>query len=178
MAFYKAVGCTNLIIAMDNRAATRDGAAAVAKDLSVVAARLKPLGMRTGFHNHEQEMAGARGQETWHVIAKGTPAETILQQDVGWTTYAGKDPVAMVKRYPGRTVTTHYKPKFVSGTTGTHIIGQDKTDWAGVTRAARSVGGTEWIIIEHSDYPPGMGQLDAVAASMRGLQAILAKIPN
>jgi sugar phosphate isomerase/epimerase len=100
-----------------------------------------------------------------------------MQQDVGWTTYAGKDPIAFVNEYPGRTVTTHFKAKFVKGTDGTSIIGQDKTDWEGLTKAVRSVGGTEWIIIEQEEYPNGMGQLESVAASMRGLQAVLAKLP-
>ena len=178
VAFYKAVGCTNLVISMDKRAFEKEGAVEVAKDLTALSAKLKPLGMKIGYHNHKEEMAGADGKATWDIIAKGTPKESIMQQDVGWTTFAGKDPIAIVKRYPGRTVSTHFKPKFAEGTTGTHIIGQDKTDWAGVTKASRTVGGTQWIIIEQEDYPNGMGQLESVAASMRGLQAVLAKMPK
>jgi sugar phosphate isomerase/epimerase len=176
-AFYQTAGCSNLVIAMDKRASSREGAAQVAKELTMLSARLAPLGMRIGYHNHAEEMAGADGQTPWDVIATGTPAGSIMQQDVGWTTFAGKDPAAMVKRYPGRTVSTHYKAKFAQGTTGTPIIGQDKTDWAGVTMAARRVGGTEWIILEQEEYPRGMGQLETVAASLRGLQAVLAKLP-
>ena len=133
--------------------------------------------MRIGYQNNGEEMDGADGQAPLDVIAAGTPAGSIMQQDVGWTTFAGKDPVAMVKRYPGRTVSTHFKAKFAQGTTGTPIIGQDKTDWVGLTMAARSVGGTEWIILEQEEYPKGMGQLETVAASMRGLQAVLEKLP-
>lgn len=176
-AFYKTAGCSNLVISMDKRAFSRDGAAQVAKELAMLSARLAPLGMKIGYHNHAEEMAGADGQAPWDVIAAGTPAGSIMQQDVGWTTFAGKDPAAMVKRYPGRTVSTHYKAKFAQGTTGTPIIGQDKTDWAGLTMAARGVGGTEWIILEQEEYPNGMGQLETVAASLRGLQAVLAKLP-
>jgi sugar phosphate isomerase/epimerase len=99
-----------------------------------------------------------------------------MQQDTGWTTYAGKDPVAMVQRYPGRAVSMHFKAKFAKGTTGTPIIGQNKTNWAGLITAARSTGGTEWIILEQEDYPNGMGQLETVAASMRGLQTVLARL--
>ncbi len=176
-SFYKAVGCRNLVIGMDKRAFEKEGATQVAKELSALSAKLAPLGMRIGYHNHAEEMAGAEGQTTWDQIAASTPKESIMQQDVGWTTFAGKDPVAMVKRYPGRTVSTHFKPKFAKGTTGTHVIGQDKTDWAALTKAVRSVGGTEWIIIEQEDYPNGQGQLESVAASMRGYQAVLAKLP-
>ncbi|MHA4870914.1 sugar phosphate isomerase/epimerase family protein [Duganella sp. PWIR1] len=175
--FYKAVGCNRLIISMDQRAASKEGSAELAKELSTLSVKLGGQGMKLGYHNHEQEMLGDKDQTNWDLLAKNTPKDFILQQDVGWTTYAGKDPVDYVKKYPGRTVTTHYKAKFFKGATGTPIIGQDRTDWSGLTKAVRSVGGTEWIIIEQEEYPNGMGQLETVAASLRGLQGVLAKMP-
>ncbi|MDB5906884.1 MAG: sugar phosphate isomerase/epimerase [Massilia sp.] len=39
-------------------------------------------------------MANIDGSTPWDVLATNTPKEVILQQDVGWTTFAGKDPVA------------------------------------------------------------------------------------
>ena len=176
-AFYKTLGCTNLVIPMDARGASVEGSAAMSRELSALAARLAPKGMRIGYHNHAQEMAGAVGSTPWDVIARNTPRQAILQQDVGWTTFAGKDPVAYVLKYPGRTVSTHYKAKFAPGTSGTPIIGQDKTDWAGLTRALRQAGATQWIIVEQEEYPNGMGQLETVAASLKGLNAVLAKMP-
>jgi sugar phosphate isomerase/epimerase len=175
--FYKAVGCNRLIISMDQRGASKEGSAELAKELSTLSVKLGGQGMKLGYHNHEQEMLGDKDQTNWDLLAKNTPKDFILQQDVGWTTYAGKDPVDYVKKYPGRTVTTHYKAKFFKGATGTPIIGQDRTDWSGLTKAVRSVGGTEWIIIEQEEYPNGMGQLETVAASLRGLQGVLAKMP-
>ena len=168
--------CRNLVISMDKRGESAADSAQMAQELSALATRLKPRGMRIGYHNHAPEMAGAPGKTPWDVLAKNTPKDTILQQDVGWTTYAGKDPVALVRQYPGRTVSTHFKAKFVKGDSGTPIIGMDRTDWAGLTRAVRAVGGTEWIIIEQEEYPNGMGQLESVAASLRGLQTVIAKI--
>jgi sugar phosphate isomerase/epimerase len=181
--FYKTLGCHRLIISMDERAASKEGSAELAKELSALSTKLNAVkvggqGMTLGYHNHEAEMLGGKGQTNWDLLAKNTPKNFIMQQDVGWTTYAGKDPIAFVNDYPGRTDTTHYKAKFVKGTDGTSIIGQDKTDWTGLTKAVRSVGGTEWIIIEQEEYPNGMGQLESVAASMRGLQAVLAKMPK
>jgi sugar phosphate isomerase/epimerase len=171
------VGCNRLIISMDKRGATKEGSADLAKELTALSTKLAGQGMKLGYHNHEQELLGEKDQTNWDLLAKNTPKDFILQQDVGWTTYAGKDPVEYVNKYPGRTVTTHYKAKFAKGATGTPIIGQDRTDWTGLTKAVRSVGGTEWIIIEQEEYPNGMGQLETVAASMRGLQAVLAKMP-
>lgn len=174
-AFYKALGCDNLVISMDKRGATTEGSAQMSQELTALAARLAVKGMRIGYHNHDQEMAGAFGNTPWDVIARGTPKTSILQQDVGWTTFAGKDPAAYVKAYPGRTRSTHFKAKLVKGATrGTPVIGQDGTDWVALTRAVRQVGGTDWIIVEQEEYPNGMGQLEAVAASLKGLRAVLA----
>ncbi|MES3025174.1 MAG: sugar phosphate isomerase/epimerase [Pseudomonadota bacterium] len=175
--FYKTLGCMDLIVPMDRRAFTTAGSAQVAGELAALSAKLAPLGMRTGYHNHAEEMAGAVGETPWDVLAKGTPHSAILQQDVGWTTLAGKDPTAYVRRYPGRSISMHYKAKFAPGTSGTPIIGQDRTDWVGLTQAARSVGGTLWMIVEQEEYPNGMGQFESVAASLRGLKAELAKTP-
>ena len=173
-AFYRTLGCTSLVISMDKRGASIEGSAQMGKELTALAARLAPLGMTIGYHNHAQEFVGAVGSTPWDTIARGTPQAAVLQQDVGWTTFAGKDPVAYVQAYPGRTRTTHFKAKLAEGSSGTPIIGRDKTDWVALTRAVRQVGGTDWIIIEQEEYPDGMGQLDTVAASLKGLRAVLA----
>ncbi|QBE66011.1 sugar phosphate isomerase/epimerase family protein [Pseudoduganella lutea] len=177
-AFYKTLGCSNLVISMDERGKTTEGSTEMSKQLTALSGKLAGKGMRIGYHNHAEEFAGAVGSTPWDVIAKNTPKSSIMQQDVGWTTYAGKDPVEYVQKYPGRTTTTHFKAKLADGAAGTPIIGQDKTDWAGLARAVRQVGGTDWIIIEQEEYPNGMGQLETVAASLKGLQAVLAKLPK
>jgi sugar phosphate isomerase/epimerase len=177
-AFYQAVGCRNLIIAWDKRGASPDGAAAIARELSALSSKLAPLGMRIGYHNHAQEMMGPEGRTPWDVIAGGTPAEAILQQDFGWTVFAGKDPVVLVKRYPGRTVSSHFKAKLAEGTQGKPIIGQDRTDWPAVYAAARGEGGAEWIVVEQEEYPDGMRPLQAVAASLRGLRDVMSDSRN
>lgn len=176
-AFYRTLGCTNLVISMDKRGASTEQSAQMSKELTALSDKLAAKGMTIGYHNHAQEMRGAVGSTPWDVIARGTPRATVMQQDVGWTTFAGKDPVAYVKTYPGRTRTTHFKAKLAEGAPaagGVPIIGQDKTDWVALTRAVRQVGGTDWIIIEQEEYPNGMGQLETVAASMKGLRAVLA----
>ena len=171
--FYRTLGCNDLIVPWDQRALSVEGSPQVAAELSALAPRLAAIGMRTGYHNHAEEMTGPEGNTPWDILARGTPQNVIMQQDVGWTAFAGKDPAAYVRRYPGRSVSMHYKAKLAPGDSGIPLIGQDRTDWAGLTAAATSVGGTAWIIIEQEEYPNGMGQLDAVAASLRGLRAAL-----
>ncbi len=174
-AFYQDLGCRNLVIAWDKRGATLEGAAAIARELAALSSKLQPLGMRIGYHNHAQEMTGPDGRTPWDAIAGATPHEAILQQDIGWTVFAGKDPVALIRRYPGRTVSSHFKAKLAEGAggRGKPLIGQDNTDWPAVYAAARGQGGAEWIVLEQEEYPDGMRPLEAVAASMRGLQGVI-----
>ena len=175
VAFYKAIDCHYLIIPMDHRAFTTEGAKEVAADLEKVQAKLKPHGMHTGYHNHKGEMLGKEGKTPWDVIGTGTSSEVILQQDVGWTEVAGKDPIDFIKAYPGRTITTHYKAAAPEeGNKENPIIGKDTTDWEALIVANRTVGGTLWLVVEQEVYPEGMTPMQSVEASLKGLQKVIA----
>lgn len=175
VAFYKAIDCNYLIIPMDKRAFTLEGAKEVAADLEALQKKLAPHGMHTGYHNHKPEMLGDKGKTPWDVIGTGTSHDVILQQDVGWTEVAGKDPVEFVKAYPGRTITTHYKASAPEPGNKEHpIIGQDTTDWKALIQANKTVGGTLWLVVEQESYPEGMSPMQSVEASLKGLQKIIA----
>lgn len=175
VAFYKAIDCNYLIIPMDKRAFTPEGAKEVAADLEALQKKLAPHGMHTGYHNHKPEMLGDKGKTPWDVIGTGTSHDVILQQDVGWTEVAGKDPVEFVKAYPGRTITTHYKASAPEPGNKEHpIIGQDTTDWKALIQANKTVGGTLWLVVEQESYPEGMSPMQSVEASLKGLQKIIA----
>lgn len=177
VAFYKAINCNYLIIPMDKRAFTVEGAKEVAAELEALQVKLSPMGMRIGYHNHKPEMLGEEGQTPWDVIGKNTNNEVILQQDVGWTEVAGKDPIAMINAYPGRTITTHYKASAPEpGNTEDPIIGQDTTDWKALIVANKTVGGTQWLVVEQESYPEGMTPMQSVEASVKGLQKIITEM--
>lgn len=175
IAFYKAIDCKYLIIPMDKRAFTNEGAKEVAADLKKVQEKLAAHGMHTGYHNHKPEMLGEMGNTPWDVIGKNSGSDVILQQDVGWTEVAGKNPVDFVKAYPGRTITTHYKASAPEPGNPEHpIIGQDTTDWKALIEANRTVGGTLWLVVEQESYPKDMTPMQSVEASLKGLQKIIA----
>lgn len=177
VAFYKAIDCNLLIIPMDGRAATLEGAKAVAKDLSDIEAKLAPLGMHTGYHNHKVEMLNTGDSTPWDVIAKNTPESVVLQQDVGWTEVASKNPIDIVKHYPGRTITTHYKAAAPEeGNKENPIIGKDTTDWKALIVANRTIGGTQWLTVEQEVYPDGLTPMQSVEASLKGLQKEIADL--
>ena len=175
VAFYKAINCKYLIIPMDKRAFTPEGAKEVAAELAAIQKKLAPHGMHTGYHNHKDEMLGDMGKTPWDVIGKNTEHDVILQQDVGWAEVAGKNPVDFVKAYPGRTITTHYKASAPAEGNKEHpIIGQDTTDWKALINANKTVGGTLWFVVEQESYPEGMTPMQSVEASLKGLQKIIA----
>jgi len=177
VAFYKAIDCKYLIIPMDKRAFTAEGAKEVAADLEAIQKKLTPLGMHTGYHNHKPEMLGDAGKTPWDVIGTGTSHDVVLQQDVGWTEVAGKDPVDLVKAYPGRTITTHYKAAAPDeGNKENAIIGQDTTDWKALITANKTLGGTLWLVVEQEVYPDGLTPMQSVEASLKGLQKIIGEM--
>ena len=169
--FYKAIGCSYLIVPMDKRAFTPEGAKEVAADLKAIQEQLKPYGLRTGYHNHKPEMLGELGSTNWEILGNNTPSDVVLQQDVGWSEVAGKNPVDIVKLFPGRTITTHYKAAAPDeGNKENPIIGLDTTDWKALIEANRKIGGTLWLTVEQEVYPTGMTPMQAVEASLKGLQ--------
>lgn len=179
--FMRALGCPRLIISSDPRALKAEAVLGFSAELSELSRRLGEVGIRIGFHNHSEEMQRIKSDEAasfWDVIARNTPQEVVLQQDVGWTHVAGREPVLMMQRYPGRTVSTHFKSKLP--TTGAvqglrTLIGQDGVDWRALVSAAMHVGGTEWIVLEQEDYPQGMSPLQSVQASLQGLRSAMEK---
>lgn len=175
VAFYKAIDCKYLIIPMDHRAFTAEGAKEVAAELEAIQKKLDAHGMHTGYHNHKPEMLGEMGKTPWDVIGKNTTQDVILQQDVGWTEVAGKNPVDFVKAYPGRTITTHYKAAAPDeGNKENPILGKDTTDWKALIEANKTVGGTLWLVVEQEVYPDGMTPMQSVEASLKGLQKVIA----
>jgi sugar phosphate isomerase/epimerase len=165
--FHQAIGCRFLIVPSDGAMTDPEKSKALAETFNQAAAALKPLGMACGYHNHTNET-------WWDLFAERTTRDVILQQDCGWAAYAGKNPVEYIRKYPGRTRTTHFKATVVKGDTGKKaILGQDSVDWAAVYSACRSTGGTEWIVVEQEQYPDNLPAMECTQRSLEGLNRII-----
>ena len=172
--FYQALGTPMLIVPNAKRAWDPQKINEFISDLNTIAGKLEGSDMGFGFHNYARELTPYRDPTFWDHVADSTSAEFILQLDVGWATYAGVDAAQLVRKYPGRTLTTHYKAKYSDDVTGKQpFIGQDTTDWPAVIRANIEVGGTQWLVVEQEEYPDNITQLQAVSRSKQGLDAIL-----
>ena len=123
-----------------------------AKKLDEIAAKLEKYDMYTGMHSHAGEFKPTEGSDElpWDLIAKNTCDRVVLQLDMGNTYDAGVEPVAALKKYPGRAQTGHIKP--YSKTKGMKApIGEDDIDWAETVKFCNEQGKTEYFIIEYEE---------------------------
>ena len=131
--------------------------------------KVKPHGMRMGYHNHtfefqpmdDDEPRGIaniqRGELPWDIIFSNTPRDFIMQIDTCNAMMGGADPLVFLKKYPGRSISIHLKE--FSATNKNAILGEGDVDWQQVFEICETTGGTEWYIIEEEKdvYPPLQG---------------------
>ncbi|MCL2096752.1 MAG: sugar phosphate isomerase/epimerase [Oscillospiraceae bacterium] len=120
--------------------------------LNEIAAQLKQYGMFTGIHSHSVEFKPTEGTDElpWDILAKNTVNDVVLQLDMGNTYAAGTEPVAVLKKYPGRYRTIHIKP--YSLTKGMNVvIGEDDIDWTETVKFCNEQGNTEYFIVEYEE---------------------------
>jgi sugar phosphate isomerase/epimerase len=145
------IGSKNIIMATANRVEGLAGWKALGEQMTQVSEILRPLGMATGFHNHQTEWEGAVGQRPMDILAANTPKEFTLQLDVGTVMEAGADPVAWIHAHPGRIRSIHCKDWGAGqGPDRSYrvLFGEGDSPWAKIFEAAESVGGVEYYLIE------------------------------
>ena len=151
------LGSRHIIQASAGKITTAQGWREVAGQLNAAAEKVKPHGMRVGFHNHQAEFTAVEGQLPFEILAQNTSKDVILQLDVGAAMSAGADPVAWIKAHPGRTVSVHVKDYSKDPAKGFRVLtGEGDAPWKEIFQAAESVGGVEVYIIEQegASLPP------------------------
>jgi len=166
--FNKTIGNRNLVVPSlpeENRK-TRAAWLETAKLFNELAGKVKPQGMRVGYHNHSVEFTALDGEMPWDTFFGNTKKEVIMQVDTGNCMDGGGNPVPYISRYPGRATTVHIKA--YSKTKQHPLIGEDDMNWKEFFNLCEGVGGTEWYIVEEeSGAYPG---LEAVARSLQNLR--------
>ncbi|HUO31436.1 MAG TPA: sugar phosphate isomerase/epimerase [Bryobacteraceae bacterium] len=148
------IGSRYIVLASAGDIKTLDGWQKVAETLNQGLERMKPAGMRPGYHNHQLEFKPIDGKRPMEVLAANTSKEIMLQLDVGTCVEAGSDPVAWVEQNPGRIHSMHLKEW--SPTKGYRVLlGDGVAPWKKLFAAAEKSGGVEFYLIEQegSEYP-------------------------
>jgi sugar phosphate isomerase/epimerase len=119
-----------------------------------LADKVKPDGMRVGYHNHNIEFKPLDGEVPWDTFFNRTKKEVVIQFDTGNGVAEGGDPVVYLKKKPGRVASVHVKP--YSKARPNALIGDDEQNWPEIFGLCETVAGVEWYIIEYEKdaYPP------------------------
>jgi sugar phosphate isomerase/epimerase len=164
--YNKTIGNKYLIVPSlpHDKVATAQACKDTAKLLTEQAAKAKEAGMRVGYHAHGGDFKKIDGETVWDLIFSNSGAEVVMQLDTCNCLSGGGDPVPILKKYPGRSVTVHLKE--FGGAPGS-VIGEGKVAWKDVFETCESIGGTEWYIVEHES---GTAPLDSVKGCFEALK--------
>jgi len=151
------VGSRSIVMASPgHRGETVDAWRKTAELLTAAHETFAAAGLEAGYHNHASEWRAvegdAHGSHAMDILAAGTPHGVTLQLDVGTCVEMGKDPVAWIKKHPGRIRSIHCKdwaPGEESDEKGFRVlVGEGVSPWKEIRAAAESVGGVEFYLIE------------------------------
>jgi sugar phosphate isomerase/epimerase len=155
------IGSRYLIMASAPRVTTLDGWKALGDQLTALSAQLKPIGLATGYHNHQIEWRPVDGQRPMDVLAAGTPKDVVLQFDVGTCLEVGADPIAWINANPGRIKSVHCKD-WAPGRGYNVAFGEGDAPWAKIFSAVEATGGVEYYLIEQETGATNGGELPMV----------------
>jgi len=155
------IGSRTLIRASAPRISTVDGWKGVADQLTKTFEQLKPLGMTTGYHNHQVEWREVEGKRPMDVLAANTPKDVVMQFDVGTCLEVGADPLAWINANPGRIKSVHCKD-WSPATGYKTAFGEGAAPWKAILDAAEKTGGVEYYLIEQETGAEQGGELPMV----------------
>jgi sugar phosphate isomerase/epimerase len=136
----------------------------MAKRFDETAVKAKTLGMRVGYHAHAGDFSKLGELTPWEIFFDQTNADVVMQLDTGNCMAGGGDPVAILKKYPGRSTTVHLKEH--GGPEGA-VIGQGDVRWQEVFEICETTGGTLWYIVEHET---GANPMENIRGCLEGLR--------
>ena len=143
------IGSKAIIVASAGKIVDVDGWKAFAATLTAAQDKLRPLGMATGFHNHQVEWRPVGNTRPMDILAAGTPKDFVLQLDAGTAVEVGVDPVAWINANPGRIKSIHLKDWGKGEGRGYAVaFGEGDVPWKPLLAAAEATGGVEYYLIE------------------------------
>ncbi|MDH4197518.1 MAG: sugar phosphate isomerase/epimerase [Candidatus Aminicenantes bacterium] len=136
----------------------------LAKQFNEIAPRAKALGMRIGYHAHAGDFRKLGETTPWEIFFDNTNADVVMQIDTGNCMSGGGDPVAILKKYPGRSATVHLKE---FGGPEAAVIGQGVVRWQEVFDVCEMTGGTSWYVVEHEVGTDPVGNIRGCLEGLR-----------
>ncbi|MCX5758650.1 MAG: sugar phosphate isomerase/epimerase [Candidatus Hydrogenedentes bacterium] len=153
--FWKTVGNTNVAPGgmmgdcKDSLEAWKRGA----KRLDAVGEKLRGVGMRLSYHNHNAEFERFPEDPRCKLdilMDETKPENLCAELDVAWVLAGGADPAAYIRKYKNRCNDIHVKDLAAMKPVKFAAIGKGILDWKDIFAAGREAG-IEWYIYEQDN---------------------------
>lgn len=115
---------------------------------NTTAEKLKPYGLKFGYHNHFYEFRKFSGETKYDIMLRECPDVQFIL-DTYWVKFSGYEPVEYIAKLSGRLDLLHlkdYRKAFIGGKICD--VGAGVLDFGEILAAAQSAG-TKWAVIEH-----------------------------
>ena len=170
MEFNRTIGNKFVIVPWLDRKQlkTKEDWLAKAKTFNELADKTRSEGVHIGYHSHQGDFLPIDGETPWDILFGNTSKEVCMQLDTGNCMQGGGDPVAILKKYPGRSLTIHLKE--YSATNKKALIGEGDVKWKEIFEICETTGGTQYYIIEEESgaYPP----LESAEQSLKNFKKV------
>jgi sugar phosphate isomerase/epimerase len=158
---------------------TPDDWKANATFLNKVGQRLRQLGLKLAYHNHNYEFAPVAGTTGYDILLQETDASLVaFELDIGWLAAAGRDPIRLLTEHSGRFRLMHVKdikastpPNFTLRMDPTEV-GSGTLDWQRVLPAAYGAGIRHFFV--EQEPPFVLPRLESIAKSYAFLKETVA----
>jgi sugar phosphate isomerase/epimerase len=125
-------------------------------------------GLGFAYHNHDKEFKEVDGIVPYDQFLSQLSSNVKMELDLAWAAKAGKDPVELFKKNPGRYPLWHVKD-FDKDFKTLQPVGKGVIDFKKIFAAADTAG-LQHAFVEH-DMPPNA--FESIAASITYLKTIL-----
>ena len=149
-----------------------------AEYLNAKGAAFKKVGLRFGYHNHNNEFAPVGGSTGMAILMKETNPQLVsFEMDAGWVASAGIDPLTLLSQYPGRFSGMHIKdikastvPNYAFKLDPTEV-GQGTIDWSKLLASAYADNIRQFYVEQEQPFskPP----LEEAAACIEFLKGVV-----
>ena len=134
-------------------------------DFNAIGKTMKDAGLQFFYHNHGYEPQPFGDGTLLDLIIRETDPELVkFEMDVLWTWLPNVDPVALIKKYPGRFKLMHIKDMKPGVPRGSlsggipdslkSVIGQGQVNWTEVFKAAKADGFEHYYLEDETIDPP------------------------
>ena len=126
-------------------------------------------GVKLAYHNHEYEFETLDGQVPYDVMLSELDPSIVMELDLYWITFAGKDPFEYFTKYPGRFEQWHVKDMNKTNPKLQADVGTGSIDFKAIFEKAE-LAGMKHYYLEQENYD--VSPIDSITNGHKYLQSI------